>query len=246
MTIKSIYLTFAIAIALFTRNAIADWDLTVSVNGTGSVSSSPLGISTSTSQTFTFLSGVTQVTLTATGQALTAASGNYTITEGDGLALVGSSSLAGSSFNNWTGPDAPPPGPGNPDKVNPYAVNSDGVTNKSVSANFTSLSITSFSWVLGTGSGNPNFAVPGSSATPSVSWAQLAGAGFSAGNYTGRLTVDNGTSTNSKDFSLTINPLNSNAVPEPGSILLLSTTGVFFSLASKRSRRKLLTLLGRK
>jgi hypothetical protein len=224
--------------------AIADWDLNVNVNGTGSVSSSPAGISTSTSQTFRYSTSAILVTLTATGDAPTAVTGNYTITEGNGLALNGSSSLAGSTFFNWTGPDAPIPGPGNPDKVNPLSMSSDGLTDKSITANFTNASITSFGWVLGTGTGQPNFTIPGSSATPSVSWASLVGAGFAAGNtYSGRLTVGNGTTTNSTNFSLTINSSSSSAVPEPSSILLLSASGIFMSFASKRTRKKLTAIL---
>jgi hypothetical protein len=232
--------------------AKADFTLTVNVTGSGTVTSPVLNlvpsgtgfISTSTNQTLSGIaeSGQSSVTLTGTGIGPTAATANYTITEGSDLILSAVSSSAGTKFKHWLD-FAIPSG-----TIVPGTSNSNGSSNSAsfpLSANVTGVfearpsSELSYEWTIGTLT-----AFTSSSATDTVLWSTLSGLTFGT-PISSSLKVSNGTQSNTQGFNLTINPLGggSAAVPEPSSLLLLISTGLVAGGSSRRFRGRLTKLM---
>ena len=229
--------------------AKADFTLTVNVTGSGTVTSPVLNltsgtgfISTSTNQTLSGIveSGQSSVTLTGTGIGPTAATANYTITEGSDLNLSAVSSSPGTKFKHWLDPLSMVPIPG--------TSNSNGSSNSAsfpLSANITGVfearpsSELSYEWTIGTLT-----AFTSSSATDTVSWSTLSGLTFGTA-ISSTLKVSNGTQSETQAFNLTINPLGggSAAVPEPSSLLLLISTGLVAGGSSRRFRDRLTKLM---
>lgn len=233
--------------------AKADFTLTVNVTGSGTVTSPVLNltsgtgfISTSTNQTLSGIveSGQSSVTLTGTGIGPTAATANYTITEGSDLNLSAVSSSPGTKFKHWLDLNIPPP----INNVVSGTSNTNGSSNNAsfpLSANVTGVfearpsSELSYEWTIGTLT-----AFTSSSATDTVSWSTLSGLTFGTA-ISSTLKVSNGTQSNTQAFNLTINPLGggSAAVPEPSSLLLLISTGLVAGGSSRRFRDRLTKLM---